>query len=47
MLWYVLETGGAKGGSTICFRDTVVEVEISLGSYNGQFNSAILVSVDQ
>ena len=29
------------------FRDTVVEVEISLGSYNGQFNSAILVSVDQ
>ena len=29
------------------FRDTVVEVEISLGSYDGQFNSAILVSVDQ
>lgn len=29
------------------FRDTVVLVEISLGSYDGQFNSAILVSVDQ
>ena len=29
------------------FRDTVVEVEISLGSYDGQFNSTILVSVDQ
>ena len=27
------------------FRDTVVEVEISLGSYDGQFNLAILVSV--
>lgn len=27
------------------FRDTVVEVEIFLGSYDGQFNSAILLQV--
>ena len=57
-LWYVLDTGhqGSQGrlnelldtgASSSDFRDTVVEVEISLGSYDGQFNSTILVSVDQ
>ena len=56
-LWYVLDTGGSQGrlndlldtarALSSDFKDTVVEVEISLGSYDGQFNLAILVSVDQ